>query len=116
MVVLSLVAYGSRRVIITVTAVVCALLQIIDTTIVNIALPTMQGSLGASLTEITWVITAYAIANVIVMPMTSWLSQQFGRRNYFAASIIIFTICSLLCGNASEIWELVMFRFCQGLG
>jgi MFS transporter, DHA2 family, multidrug resistance protein len=113
---LSLVAYGSRRVIITVTAVVCALLQIIDTTIVNIALPTMQGSLGASLTEITWVITAYAIANVIVMPMTSWLSQQFGRRNYFAASIIIFTICSLLCGNASSITELIIFRFIQGIG
>ena len=54
----SLVVYGSKRVIITITAVVCALLQIIDTTIVNIALPTMQGSLGASLTEITWVITA----------------------------------------------------------
>jgi len=92
------------------------LLQIIDTTIVNIALPTMQGSLGASLTEITWVITAYAIANVIVMPMTSWLSQQFGRRNYFAASIIIFTICSLLCGNASSITELIIFRFIQGIG
>ena len=92
----SLVVYGSKRVIITITAVVCALLQIFDTTIVNIALPTMQGSLGASLTEITWVITAYAIANVIVMPMTSWLSQQFGRRNYFAASIMIFTFTSFL--------------------
>jgi DHA2 family multidrug resistance protein len=113
---LSLVAYGSRRVIITITAVVCALLQIIDTTIVNIALPTMQGSLGASLTEITWVITAYAIANVIVMPMTSWLSQQFGRRNYFAASIVMFTICSWLCGNATSITELIVFRFLQGIG
>jgi DHA2 family multidrug resistance protein len=112
----SLVAYGSRRVIITVTAVVCALLQIIDSTIVNIALPTMEGSLGASLTEITWVITAYAIANVIVMPMTSWLSQQFGRRNYFAASIIIFTACSFLCGNATSINELIIFRFMQGIG
>lgn len=112
----SLVVYGSKRVIITVTAVVCALLQIIDTTIVNIALPTMQGSLGASLTEITWVITAYAIANVIVMPMTSWLSQQFGRRNYFAASIIVFTFTSFLCGNATGINELIVFRFIQGIG
>ncbi len=112
----SLVVYGSKRVIITITAVVCALLQIIDTTIVNIALPTMQGSLGASLTEITWVITAYAIANVIVMPMTSWLSQQFGRRNYFAASIIIFTFTSFLCGNATSINELILFRFIQGIG
>jgi len=112
----SLVVYGSKRVIITVTAVVCALLQIIDTTIVNIALPTMQGSLGASLTEITWVITAYAIANVIVMPMTSWLSQQFGRRNYFAASIMIFTFTSWACGNATSIEELIIFRFIQGIG
>lgn len=112
----SLVVYGSKRVIITVTAVVCALLQIIDTTIVNIALPTMQGSLGASLTEITWVITAYAIANVIVMPMTSWLSQQFGRRNYFAVSILIFTFTSWACGNATSIEELIIFRFIQGMG
>lgn len=112
----SLVVYGSKRVIITVTAVICALLQIIDTTIVNIALPTMQGSLGASLTEITWVITAYAIANVIVMPMTSWLSQQFGRRNYFAVSIIIFTFTSWACGNATSINELILFRFIQGIG
>jgi DHA2 family multidrug resistance protein len=66
----------------------------------------MQGSLGASLNEITWVITAYAIANVIVMPMTSWLSQQFGRRNYFAASIIIFTFTSWACGNATSINDL----------
>ena len=112
----SLVVYGSKRVIITFTAVVCALLQIIDTTIVNIALPTMQGSLGASLTEITWVITAYAIANVIVMPLTSWLSQQFGRRNYFAASIMIFTFTSWACGNATSIEELIIFRFIQGIG
>jgi DHA2 family multidrug resistance protein len=112
----SLVVYGFKRVIITITAVICALLQIIDTTIVNIALPTMQGSLGASLTEITWVITAYAIANVIVMPMTSWLSQQFGRRNYFAASIIIFTFTSWACGNATSINELIIFRFIQGIG
>ncbi|HVZ97049.1 MAG TPA: DHA2 family efflux MFS transporter permease subunit, partial [Chitinophagaceae bacterium] len=112
----SLVEYGSRRAVITITAVICALLQIIDTTIVNIALPTMQGSLGASLTEITWVITAYAIANVVVMPMTSWLSQQFGRRNYFAASIIMFTVFSWLCGNAGSITELIIFRFLQGMG
>ena len=111
-----LVEYGSRRVIITVTAVICALLQIVDTTIVNIALPTMQGELGASLNEITWVITAYAVANVILMPMTSWLSQQFGRRNYFAASIMIFTVSSFLCGNASGITELIVFRFIQGIG
>lgn len=111
-----LVEYGFRRVIITITAVLCALLEIVDTTIVNVALTNMRGSLGATLTDVAWVITAYAIANVIVIPMTSWLSQQFGRRNYFAVSIVIFTVSSFLCGNATNIWELVAFRFVQGLG
>lgn len=112
----SLIEYGYRRVIITIIAVLCALLEIVDTTIVNVALNDMKGTLGATLTDIAWVITAYAIANVIVIPMTSWLSQQFGRRNYFAASIIIFTVASFLCGNSSNIWELVFFRFIQGMG
>jgi len=112
----SLVEYGSRRVIITITAIICTLLEIIDTTIVNVALKDMQGNLGATLTEVAWVITAYAIGNVIIIPMTSWLSIQFGRRNYFATSIMIFTVCSFLCGNANGIWELVIFRFMQGLG
>lgn len=112
----SLVEYGGRRVIITITAIFCALLEIVDTTIVNVALPEMKGNLGVSTNEVAWVITAYAIGNVIIIPMTSWLSQQFGRRNYFAASIIMFTICSFLCGNANGIWELVVFRFLQGVG
>src|SRR5580693_1947655 len=112
----SLVEYGSRRAIITITAIICTLLEIIDTTIVNVALNDMRGNLGATLTEVAWVITAYAIGNVIIIPMTSWLSTQFGRRNYFAASIMIFTVCSFLCGNANGIWELVFFRFMQGLG
>jgi MFS transporter, DHA2 family, multidrug resistance protein len=112
----SLIEYGPRRVIITITAIFCALLEIVDTTIVNVALNDMKGNLGATLNEIGWVITAYAIGNVIIVPMTSWLSAQFGRRNYFAASIIIFTVFSFLCGNASGIWQLVFFRFMQGLG
>jgi len=112
----SLVEYGSRRVIITITAIVCALLEIVDTTIVNVSLNDMKGNLGATTSEIGWVVTAYAIGNVIIIPMTSWLSVQFGRRNYFAASIILFTICSYLCGNASTITELIIFRFLQGVG
>lgn len=112
----SLVEYGSRRVIITITAILCALLEIVDSTIVNVALNDMRGNLGATMTEVGWVITAYAIGNVIIVPMTSWLSQQFGRSNYFAASIMLFTLCSFLCGNANGIWELVAFRFLQGVG
>jgi len=112
----SLVEYGSRRAIITITAIMCALLEIVDTTIVNAALNNMKGNLGATLSEIGWVITAYAIGNVIIVPMTSWLSQQFGRRNYFAASVMLFTVCSFLCGNATTMWELILFRFLQGVG
>jgi MFS transporter, DHA2 family, multidrug resistance protein len=112
----SLVEFGSRRVIITITAIMCALLEIVDSTIVNVALNDMKGNMGATLSEVGWVITAYAIGNVIVVPMTSWLSQQFGRRNYYAASVLIFTLFSFLCGNATNIWELVFFRFIQGLG
>lgn len=112
----SLVEFGFRRFIVTLTAIVCALLEIVDTTIVNVALNDMKGNLGATLSEVGWVITAYAIGNVIIVPMTSWLSQQFGRRNYFAVSIALFTLCSFLCGNATNIWELVGFRFLQGIG
>ncbi|MFP5040429.1 DHA2 family efflux MFS transporter permease subunit [Parasediminibacterium sp. JCM 36343] len=112
----SLVTYGATRVIITLTAIMCALLEIVDTTIVNVALSDMKGNLGASTSEVGWVVTSYAIGNVIIIPMTSWLSRQFGRRNYFAASIILFTICSFACGNANSIWELVLFRFIQGAG
>jgi DHA2 family multidrug resistance protein len=112
----SLVEYGSRRVIITLTAIVCALLEIVDTTIVNVSLNDMKGNLGATTSEIGWVVTAYAIGNVIIIPMTSWLAAQFGRRNYFAASIILFTICSFLCGNSGTITELLIFRFLQGVG
>src|SRR5215216_1286964 len=112
----SLIEYGSRRVIITVTAIVCALLEIVDTTIVNVALSDMKGNLGATTSEVGWVVTSYAIGNVIIVPMTSWLSRQFGRRNYFAVSIMLFTLCSYLCGQATGIWELVLFRFLQGIG
>lgn len=108
--------YGAKRVIITITAIFCALLEIVDTTIVNVALNDMRGNLGATMSEVGWVVTAYAIGNVIIIPMTSWFAQQFGRRNYFAVSIIIFTVSSFLCGNASVLWELVLFRFIQGLG
>ncbi|RYY57900.1 MAG: DHA2 family efflux MFS transporter permease subunit [Chitinophagaceae bacterium] len=112
----SLIEYGWNRVIITLTCIVCALLEIVDTTIVNVALNDMKGNLGATTSEVGWVITAYAIGNVIIIPMTSWLGAQFGRRNYFAASIILFTICSYLCGQATGIGELIVFRLLQGIG
>jgi DHA2 family multidrug resistance protein len=92
------------------------LLEILDTSIVNVALPSMMGNLGATVDEISWVVTSYIIANVIVIPMTSWLAGRFGRRRYFVGSIAIFTVASFLCGLATSLPELVIFRVIQGLG
>jgi DHA2 family multidrug resistance protein len=96
--------------------VVASLLEMIDTTVVNVSLTEIMGNLGATLEDVAWVITAYAVANVIILPMTGWLSSKFGRRNYFVFSILLFTLASFFCGNAHSIWELVIFRFIQGIG
>lgn len=106
---------GFRKWIITITVIIAALLELIDTTIVNVSLPDMQGNLGATLEDIAWVVTGYSVANVIVLPMSGWLGSRFGRKNYFLASIIIFTAVSFLCGNATSLNELVIFRIIQGL-
>jgi len=76
----------------------------------------MSGNLGATLEDTSWVITSYAIANVIIIPITSFLAVKLGRRNYYIGSILAFTLCSFLCGQATNIWMLVAFRFLQGLG
>ncbi len=107
---------GARKWIIVVTVVLCTMLELIDTSIVNVALNQMMGNLSATLSEVSWVIAAYAIANVIVVPMTGFLSEQFGRRNYFAGSVVLFTLASVMCGQSTSIWELVAFRFIQGIG
>ena len=101
---------------IIITVLLAAVMELIDTTIVNVALSHMSGNLGATLEDTSWVITSYAIANVIIIPMTSFLTARLGRRKYYIGSIILFTICSFLCGQASGIWMLVFFRFFQGLG
>lgn len=105
-----------KRKILLITVIAAAIMELIDTSIVNVALNYMSGNLGATLEDVSWVITSYAIANVIIIPMTSFLANNLGRRNYYIGSIILFTVCSFLCGNATGIWELVAFRFLQGLG
>jgi DHA2 family multidrug resistance protein len=102
--------------IIILTVVSAALLQLIDTSIVNVTLLQMMGSLGATLGDISWVITSYAAANVVMIAMSGWLSAKFGRRRFFAASIILFTFASVLCGFSTNVWMLVAFRFLQGIG
>jgi DHA2 family multidrug resistance protein len=92
------------------------IMAIVDTSIVNVALTNMAGSLGASLDEIGWVATGYILASVIVMPLNGWLTARFGRRNFYAACILIFTVSSFLCGTATSVWQLVAYRVLQGIG
>lgn len=106
---------GAARWILVLTVISCALLEMIDATIVNVALPEISGSIGATRTEIAWVVTAYSIGNAIVIPLSGMLSNLFGRKNYFTASVILFTACSLMCGLSTSLWTLVLWRFIQGL-
>ncbi|HZY37155.1 MAG TPA: DHA2 family efflux MFS transporter permease subunit [Mucilaginibacter sp.] len=99
-----------------ITVLLAAVMELIDTTIVNVALSHMSGNLGATIEDTTWVITSYAIANVIIIPLTSFLTTKLGRRNYYIGSIILFIVCSFMCGSATDIWTLVFFRFFQGIG
>ncbi|RZJ23625.1 MAG: DHA2 family efflux MFS transporter permease subunit [Acinetobacter sp.] len=106
---------GLKKWVITFTVITASLLELIDTTIVNVAIPQIQGNLGATLEDVAWLSTGYAVANVIVLPMSGWLGNRFGRKNYFLTSIIVFTLVSFLCGNATSLGELVLFRIIQGL-
>jgi DHA2 family multidrug resistance protein len=105
-----------NRYLIAIAVTLASVLELIDTSIVNVALPDMMGNLGATLDEIAWVSTGYIIANVIVIPMSGWLSAYFGRRKYLAGSIMLFVVASFLCGAAHTLVELVVFRIVQGVG
>jgi DHA2 family multidrug resistance protein len=105
---------GGSRVLITAAIIAATLMQTLDTTIVNVALPIIQGNLGATIDEGAWVVTGYIISAVIVIPLTPWLQIRFGRRQYYSAAIIGFTIASVLCGSASSIEQLILWRVVQG--
>src|SRR5207244_10515186 len=112
-------AYADRyanRYIIAITVTLASIMELIDTSIVNVAIPHMMGNLGATLDQIAWVSTGYIVANVIVLPITGWLSSFFGRRRYFAGSIALFTIASFFCGSSHTLAELVFWRILQGIG
>jgi DHA2 family multidrug resistance protein len=95
-------------------AVMASLLEIIDTSIVNVALPTMMGNLGATLEDISMVVTGYAIANAIILPASAWLSERLGRRRYYLGCIAAFTLTSVACGLAPNLTFLIIFRIIQG--
>jgi DHA2 family multidrug resistance protein len=105
----------ANRTVITVCVMAATLMQTLDTTIVNVAMPYIQGSLSASPDQITWVLTSYIVAAAIMTPPISWLSARFGRKNLFLVSLTGFTVSSMLCGTAESLPEIVLFRTVQGL-
>lgn len=91
-------------------------IEVMDTSVVNVSLPHIQGSLNAGLDESTWVLTSYLVSNAVIIPITGWLASVFGRKRYLIFSIVIFTLSSLFCGAAPSLGALVFFRVLQGLG
>lgn len=91
-----------------------AFMEVLDTTIVNVALPHIAGSMSVSNDEATWTLTSYLVANGVVLPISGWLARVFGRKRYFLLCIASFTACSFLCGIADNLWQLILFRLLQG--
>ena len=102
--------------VVALTVILPTFLEVMDTSVVNVSLPHMQGSLSAGVDEVTWVLTSYLVANAIIIPITGWLSSIFGRKNYLIFSIALFTASSLACGAAPSLEILVIARILQGLG
>ncbi len=106
----------SDKWIITVTVMIGTIMSALDSSIVNVALPYMRGSLSATIEEITWVATGYILSNVIIMPIVGMLSARWGRKKFYLFSIVGFTISSMLCGMAWDLTSMVVFRVFQGMG
>lgn len=101
---------------ITLAVMLPTLIEILDTSVANVALPHIQGSLSAGQDEATWVLTSYLVSNAIVIPMSGWFARLIGRKRYLIGSIITFTIGSILCGSATGLTEIIVFRIVQGAG
>src|SRR3954471_22271207 len=105
---------GARRSLLTICAMSATIMQALDTTIANVALPYMQGSLSASLDQINWVLTSYIVAAAIMTAPIGWVADRFGRKKLFIVCAAGFTVASVLCGLAQNIGEMVLFRLLQG--
>jgi DHA2 family multidrug resistance protein len=102
--------------IVALTVMLPTLIEIIDTSVVNVSLDSIRGSLSAGIDESTWTITSYLVSNAIIIPMTGWLSRVFGRKRYLIISIMLFTMSSFLCGVSWNLQSLIVFRILQGIG
>jgi DHA2 family multidrug resistance protein len=101
---------------IAVVVAMAAFMEVLDTSIANVALPYMAGNLGASNDESTWILTSYLVSNAIILPISGWLVTVFGRKRFFIICLIVFTLSSLLCGIAPSLEAIIFFRVLQGLG
>src|SRR3979490_1533318 len=106
---------GLRRNMVTICAMTATIMQALDTTIANVALPYMQGSLSASADQISWVLTSYIVAAAVMTAPVGWLSDRFGRKKLFLFCVGGFTVASLLCALAQNIEQIVAFRLMQGM-
>src|ERR1035438_5053751 len=106
---------AANRIVITACVMAATLMQTLDTAIVNVAMPYIQGSLSASLDQITWILTSYIVAAAIMTAPVGWLSARFGRKNLFLVSLAGFTVASMLCGTAETLTEIVLYRTVQGV-
>jgi DHA2 family multidrug resistance protein len=102
--------------VIGVVVAMAAFMEVLDTSIANVALPYMAGNLGASNDESTWILTAYLVSNAIVLPISGWFAGVFGRKRFFMLCLVIFTVSSLLCGIAPSLGAIILFRVLQGAG
>jgi MFS transporter, DHA2 family, multidrug resistance protein len=105
---------GAAKILGTLALALATFMNVLDTSIANVSLSTIGGDLGVSITQVTWVITSFGVANAITVPLTGWLSQRFGAVRLFTASIALFSIASLMCGLATSLQELIAFRVIQG--
>jgi MFS transporter, DHA2 family, multidrug resistance protein len=98
------------------TVTIAAFMELLDTSIANVALPYIGGGLGRSYDEVTWILTTYLVANAVVLPMTAWFSRLLGRKNYYLLCVLLFTVSSLFCGLAPSLGVMLLFRIVQGVG
>ncbi|EPR44587.1 drug resistance transporter, EmrB/QacA subfamily [Desulfovibrio sp. X2] len=105
-----------NKYVVTVSVMIPTLIEILDTSIANVSLAHIQGSLSAGQDEVTWVLTSYLVSNAIVIPISGWLARLMGRKTYLLASVALFTLASMLCGMATSLGQLIFFRVVQGIG
>jgi DHA2 family multidrug resistance protein len=101
---------------IALTVMLATFMEVLDTSVANVALPHIAGNLSATVDESTWVLTSYLVSNAIVLPLSGWLSSVFGRKRFYMACVVIFTLSSMLCGVAISLPMLIVFRIMQGVG